>query len=155
MILLKRLLPNILLNKKVTKNGEQGFVLVMVIMFLAMFMVLGTMLMYKITTTVKMSGINKMGIMRFQGAEGGAIAVASYMSKYKRTDTPQDILVTGDYSVTTKVLGDTISYPIGFASMWKGVNMQINSVSPPAPNDKTEIEMVVFVPISPVGYGNE
>lgn len=96
-----------------------------------------------------------MGMVRFQGAEGGAIAVASYMSKYKRTDTPLDILSTSEYTATTKVLGDTISYPVGFSSLWKGVNMQINSMSPPVPNDKTEIEMVVFIPISPVGYGNE
>lgn len=142
-------------NKDDNTLNERGFVLISVIMFLAMFMVLAMMLMYKITSTVKISGLNKMGMVRFQGAEGGAIAVASYMSKYKRTDTPLDILSTSEYTATTKVLGDTISYPVGFSSLWKGVNMQINSMSPPVPNDKTEIEMVVFIPISPVGYGNE
>lgn len=143
------------MNKNDHKDYERGFVLISVIMFLALFMVLATMLMYKITSTVKISGLNKAGLTRFQGAEGGAIAVASYMSKYKRTDTPLDILSTSEYTAITKVLGDTISYPVGFSSLWKGVNMQINSMSPPVPNDKTEIETVVFIPISPVGYGNE
>ena len=138
------------------RGNEQGFVLISVILFLVIFMILGMTLMYKITATVKVSGLNKLGMIRFQGAEGGAIAVASYMSKYRGTNVPQDILqpATGEYSATAQVLGDSISYPLGYSSLWRGVNMQINSVSPPAPNDKTEIETVVFIPLTPIGYGN-
>ncbi len=153
--MLKRLRLYLLRNKIINHKNEQGFVLIGVIMFLVMFMVLGMMLMYKITSTVKISGLNKLGMMRFQGAEGGAIAVASYMSKYRATDIPLDVLSTNEYTVTTKVLADSISYPVGYSTLWRGVNMQINSVSPPVPNDTTEIETVVFVPLTPIGYGNE
>lgn len=141
-------------------HNDDGFVLITVILFLAIFAVLSMTLLYKITSTIKISGINKAGTMRFHGAEGGAIAAASYMAKYKRTDIPQDLLETPEYRVETRVLGDTIRYPIGFSSLWKGATIQVNSVSVPpttAPADSptSEVELVVFVPISPVGYGNE
>jgi len=141
--------------KRKKANSEEGFVLITVILFLALFAVLSMTLLYKITSTIKISGVNKTGMMRFHGAEGGAIAAAAYMSKYKRTDIPLDLLVTPDYTVTTRVLGDTIRYPVGFSSLWKGATIQINSISPPSGSDTSEVEMVVFVPISPVGYGNE
>lgn len=136
-------------------NNDDGFVLLTVILFLAIFMILSMTLLYKITSTIKISGINKTGTIRFHGAEGGAIAAAAYMSKYKRTDIPLDLLETPDYTITTRVLGDTIRYPVGYSSLWKGATIQINSVSPPAGVRTSEVEMVVFVPISPVGYGNE
>ena len=151
----KRFLKAFLPGRERGHPKEGGFVLISVILFLAMFMVLGTLLMYKMLATVKLSGVNKLELARFQGAEGGAIAVSSYMAKYQRTDVPLDILSTAEYTVTTKVLGDTIAYPIGFSSLWKGVNVQLNSVSPPKPNDKSEVEMVVFIPSAPEGYGNE
>ena len=138
-----------------TKPNEQGFVLITVVLFMALFAILGLMLMYKVTLTTKASGLTKMGMVRFQGAEGGALAVASWMAKYKRTDVPVEVIKTGNYSATVVPLGNTIRYPVGYSTMWKGADIRINSVSPPAPNDKSEVEMVVFIPLSPVGYGNE
>jgi len=142
--------------KKCTKmKNEQGFVLITVIMFLAVFMVLGFLLLYQITSTIKISGLSKMEMFRFHGAEGGALSVVSYMAKYKETNPPADVLKTGAYEAVVVPLGDTIRYPVGFTSLWKGVDMKINSVSPPKPADTSEVEMVVFIPITPVGYGNE
>ena len=119
-------------------------------MFMMLFMILGMVLMYKVTATVKMSGIHKTGLMRFQGAEGGAIAVASYMSKYRQTNIPQDVLATSQYTATTQVLGDTMMYPLGYSTLWRGSNVKINAVSS---DGKNEIETVVFVPLMPLGYG--
>lgn len=144
----------ILSAERFTKeNNEQGFVLITVILFLAIFMILSFTLLYKITSTIKISGITKMGMARFHGAEGGALSVASYMAKYKETNVPLDVLETENYRVVATPLGDTIRYPVGYSTMWKGVTVKINSVSKPV--ESSEVEMVVFVPVSPVGYGNE
>jgi hypothetical protein len=144
----------ILSAERLTKeNNEQGFVLITVILFLAVFMILSFTLLYKITSTIKISGITKMGLVRFHGAEGGALSVASYMAKYKETNVPLDVLETENYRVVATPLGDTIRYPVGYSTMWKGVTVKINSVSKPV--ESSEVEMVVFVPVSPVGYGNE
>jgi hypothetical protein len=143
------------INKCPKMKNEKGFILITVIMFLAVFMVLGFMLLYKITSTVKISGLSKIEMYRFHGAEGGALSVVSYMAKYRETNPPADVLKTGEYEVDVVPLGDTIRYPVGFTSLWKGADMKINSVSPPKPADTSEVEMVVFIPITPVGYGNE
>jgi hypothetical protein len=130
-------------------------VFVTVLLFLFIFMILGLMMMYKITSTIKISGITKVGMTRFHGSEGGAISVAAYMTKYKETNVPPTILKTAQYEATVTPLGNTIRYPVGYASLWKGADIQINSVSPPRPNDTSEVETVAFVPLTPVGYGNE
>ena len=88
-MLSKQLVHNRLCCTNGGAGDERGFVLISVIMFMMLFMILGMVLMYKVTATVKMSGIHKTGLMRFQGAEGGAIAVASYMSKYRQTNIPE------------------------------------------------------------------
>jgi len=137
------------------KGEERGFILVTVILYLAILMVLSYLLLYKINSTMKIATNARSGIAAFEGAEGGAIAVASYMAKFKMTNVPQDVLVTSSYRATIEVLGDSINYPVGFSSLWKRTNVKINSVSPPPPNDRSEVEMVVFVPTTPVGYGNE
>lgn len=154
MQILKRQIRKIFsVERFVKKNNEKGFVLITVILFLAIFMALSFTLLYKITSTIKISGITKTGLVRFHGAEGGALSVASYMAKYKETNVPLDVLETENYKVTSTPLGDTIRYPIGYSTMWKGVTVKIDSVSKPV--ESSEVEMVVFIPVSPVGYGNE
>ncbi|MBI4687385.1 MAG: hypothetical protein HY756_06350 [Nitrospirae bacterium] len=111
--------------------------------------------MYTITSTVKTSGLLTMESKRYYGAEGGILSVAAFMTFYKRTDAPKDVTETNTFTATTLYLGDTVRYPIGYSTLWKGADVRINSQSPPPPNDMKEVEAVVFIPVAPAGYGNE
>jgi hypothetical protein len=142
-----------IISKKHIK--EQGFILVTVLLLLVLITLIGFTLSYKIISTIKISGLTKMGMVRFYGAEGGTLSVTAYMTNFKRTDAPLDVTLTSFFKANIKVLGDTIRYPVGYGTLWKGADIQINSVSPPPPNDRSEVEAVVFIPVSPVGYGNE
>ncbi len=142
------------MGEKNTGKDQQGMVLVLVLMLLVLFTAMGILLMYMVTSTIKSSGLLRMEETRFYGAEGGVLAVTAYMTQYHRTDAPEDITNSTTYQTTVTYLGQTINYPIGYSTLWKGANVKINSVSPPA-NSTAEIEAVVFIPVSPVGYGNE
>lgn len=135
--------------------GQKGIALVTVMIFMLIFLLLGAMLMYTITSTVKTSGLLTQASKRYYSAEGGILSVAAYMTVYKRTDAPKDILETDTFTATTLYLGDTVRYPTGYSTLFKGADIRINSQSPPPPNDIKEVEAVVFIPTAPVGYGNE
>ena len=141
-------------GEKNTCKNQQGMVLVLVLMLLLLFTAMGILLMYMVASTIKSSGLLKTEKTMFYGAEGGVLAVTAYMTQYHRTDAPEDITNSTTYQATITYLGDTIAYPKGYSTQWKGANVKIDSVSPPT-NSTAEIEAVVFIPIAPVGYGNE
>jgi len=153
----KRALKYVSVERGKGWKNERGFLLVSTLLFLALFTILGMMLMYKVTSTIKISGLSRMEMTRFHGAEGGALSVAAYMTQYRRTDPPEDVTITDtrEFEAGVTLLGDSIRYPVGYSTLWKGGDVQINSVSPPTPDDKSEVELAVFIPVSPVGYGNE
>ncbi len=141
---------------------QRGIALVTALLFLLVFSIMAVMLVYMITSTVKTSGLLRLEAERFYGAEGGVLSVLGYMTLYKRTDAPRDITDPctiptdmGCFKVTTLFLGETVRYPVGYSTLWKGADVKINSVSPPPPDDKAEVEVVAFIPTAPVGYGNE
>jgi hypothetical protein len=140
---------------KLMELKEDGIALVIAILFLFIFSIMGAMLMYTITSTVKSSGLLSLEASRYYSTEGGVLSVISYMTLYKRVDVPKDVTDSDTYSVSTLNLGQTVRYPVGYSTLWKGVDVRINSKSPPPPNDKKEIEAVAFIPTAPVGYGNE
>jgi hypothetical protein len=88
--------------------------------------------------------------LHFQGADGGIYAVTGWMYFYKRADVPKEVANTNSYSVEVKLLSNTMRYPAGYSSAWKGFDARLNSSS-----NSVEIEAVVFVPVAPAGYGNE
>lgn len=139
-----------------TFRNQQGMVLVLVLMMLLLFTAMGILLMYMVASTIKSSGLLKSEEIQFYGAEGGVLAVTAYMTVYHQGTAPEDITTQASYYATTTPLGQTIAYPIGYSTQWKGFNMKINSVSPPPPAASTSaIEAVVFIPVAPAGYGNE
>jgi hypothetical protein len=133
---------------------QQGMIMVLVLMLLLLFTAMGILLMYMVASTIKSSGLLKTEETRFYGADGGVLAVTAYLTQYHRTDAPADITSSTNYQATITYLGQTITYPIGYSTLWKGANVKINSVSPPT-NSTAEIEAVVFIPVAPAGYGNE
>jgi hypothetical protein len=139
----------------VRKLGDDGIALVTSLIFMLLFTVMGMTLIYSITSTVKASGLLIKDSQRYYGAEGGVLSVAAYMTFYKRTDAPRDITDSDTFIATTLYLGETVRYPVGYSTLWKGADVRINSKSPPTPNDIKEVEAVVFIPTTPVGYGNE
>lgn len=88
--------------------------------------------------------------LQFQGADGGIYAVAGWMYYYKRADVPKEVAHTDSYTVNVRLLANTVHYPAGYSSAWKGFDARLNSAS-----NSTEVEAVVFVPVAPAGYGNE
>jgi hypothetical protein len=144
----------------IKKLGENGIALVTSLIFMLLFTIMGMMLMYMVTSTVKASGLLIKDSQRYYGAEGGVLSVAAYMTFYKRTDAPKDITDPDpdkpySFKATTLYLGETVRYPVGYSTLWKGADVRINSQSPPPPNDIKEVEAVVFIPTTPVGYGSE
>ena len=137
------------------RHGERGMILVTTLLFLLLFTVMGSMLLYMITSSVKISGLTALESTRFYGTEGGVLAVAAYMTLYRRTDPPNDILNTPAYATNVTFLATTIRNAPGYASLWKGMDVQINSKSPAPPADLNEVEAIVFIPNAPIGYGNE
>jgi hypothetical protein len=118
------------------------------IMFLLLVLAIGV---YKLIS-LNLKGITeeKKEFLRFQGADGGVYAVAGWMYYYKRFDLPKEVTETSSYKAQVRVLANTVRYPEGYSSLWKGFDARINSKS-----DNLEVEAVVFVPVAPAGYGNE
>jgi len=146
-------------GNRISARNQRGAVMVLVLMLLLLFTAMGLLLMYMITSTVKSSGLLRSEEAGFYGAEGGVLAIAAYMTAYHRTDFPINELQSllpgaGAWSATYTPLGPTIMYPVGYSTLWTGVSEQIDGVSPPT-NSTSEVEAVVFIPVSPVGYGNE
>lgn len=133
---------------------EKGVALITVSIFMALMLVLGLMALHMSSTDIKTSGTMRQEISNFYGADGGIFAVSGWMTLYKRTDLPAEVLATSDYAATFAIMGNSIRDAEGYSVQWKGMNVKINSQSPPA-NPVSEVEAVVFVPVAPVGYGNE
>ena len=144
--------------------------LVVTLMLLLVFSVMGVMLMYSITSTVKSSGLLSQEAFSYYGTVGGVFAVAGYMTLFKTQFVPEDILnptnavmsnQTGEsnYSATTHILGSTVRNPVGYSTLWVGLDVLVTSVSPPLAQQVNgvhkEVDAVVFIPNAPVGYGNE
>jgi len=118
------------------------------IMILLLLLALGV---YKLIS-YNLKGVveEKKEFLHFQGADGGVYAVAGWMYYYKRVDVPREVTETSSYKAQVKVLENTVRYPEGYSSLWKGFDARINSQS-----GGVKVEAVVFVPVAPAGYGNE
>jgi hypothetical protein len=156
--------------------GQRGMALVVTLMLLLVFSVMGVMLMYSITSTVKSSGLLSQEAFSYYGTVGGVFAVAGYMTLYKTQFVPEDILnpstgtvydnatlvkqtAASNYSASTQILGPTVRNPVGYSTLWVGLDVLVKSVSPPLAQQVNgvhkEVDAVVFIPNAPVGYGNE
>jgi len=129
---------------------RKGSVLVVVLMIMVLLMILGISISRMITSNIKGLSQQKGEFFQFQGADGGIYAVAGWMYFYKRADVPREVTNTDSYSVSITVLSNTVRYPEGYSSAWKGFDAKLDSIS-----NSTEIEAVIFVPVVPAGYGNE
>ncbi len=129
---------------------RKGSVLVVVLMIMVLLMILGISISRMITSNIKGLSQQKYETLQFQGADGGIYGVAGWMYFYKRADVPKEVTDTDSYSVSITVLSNTVRYPEGYSSAWKGFDAKLDSVS-----NSTEIEAVIFVPVVPAGYGNE
>lgn len=139
------------------KKNEDGVALIIVLISLAILIVLGFMLVQMTSMNVRTSVEARSGLERFYGAEGGIFSVASWMTFYRRFDLPEDVTNPqnpASYQAILRVLAETIRYQPGFSALWKGSDVLINSKAPPD-NPRAEIEAVAFIPVAPVGYGNE
>lgn len=136
------------------RKNETGMALIIVLIFLIILVILGFMLVRMTSLNIKTSREAIEGFERFYGAEGGVFSVSGWMTFYKRFDLPRDVLKTMGYDAEARVLEQRVRYQPGYSALWKGADVLVNSKSPPD-NPKAEIEAVVFIPVAPVGYGNE
>ncbi|MFQ5559643.1 MAG: hypothetical protein ACE5FU_03520 [Nitrospinota bacterium] len=135
-------------------KAKEGIALITVLMFMTTMAIFGFMLLDMSMSNIKTGNVLEDEMSRFYGADGGVHAVAGWMTLYKRTDTPAEVLVTNDYTATSTIMGATVRDAEGYSVQWKGMNVLIQSQSPPV-NPTSTIESIIFVPIAPVGYGNE
>ena len=129
---------------------RKGSVLLIVLILALIIFAVSLSVSKFITLNFKSLSYEKLETLHFLGAEGGIYAVSGWMYFYKRVDIPKEVAHTDSYDVKVNILKNTIRYPVGYASLWKGFDVKLNSYS-----NETEIEAVVFVPVAPVGYGNE
>ena len=139
---------------------ERGFILPTVILFIAIITLIAFTLSYRLISTTKLSGISKSGTVYFYGAEGGCLSAAAYMTQYRVTVAPSNVLTDatslfpGTFSVNIYPLASTVRPPIGFSTLWTGSDIRENCVSLPQPSN-SQVEVLVFVPIAPAAYMNE
>ena len=131
---------------------EHGFVLVTVLLLLFLFTAMGMASLAGIKATIKSTGLLRQDTIRFYQADGGTLAVFGYMTAFKRTDIPSEIKHTSDYDVVIRVFGQSVRYPAGYSTLWKGADVKAVSTSK---DGLAEIESIAFIPTSPAGYGNE
>jgi hypothetical protein len=134
------------------KSDKEGFVLITVLLLLFLFTAMGMSSLSGILATIKSSGMLRMDTIRYYQADGGALSVFGYMTAYKRTDVPREVKSTTDFDVRVKVFGQSVRYPEGFSTLWKGADIKAVSASK---DTLAEIEAIAFIPTSPAGYGNE
>ena len=135
-----------------TKSNQDGFVMVTAMLMLFLFTAVGLASMESIKSTVKSSGLLRMDTLRYYEADGGVLSTFGYMTAYKRTDVPSEVKHTGAFDVSVDVIGESVRYPPGFSTLWKGADVKATSVSK---DTFAEIEAIAFIPTSPAGYGNE
>ncbi len=133
---------------------EKGVAIVTVMMFMFIMLALGSTMLHMTTANMKTSGALKNEIIRFYSADAGIFAISGWMTLYRRTDVPGEVLQTDYYTATASIMGDTVRDIPGYSVQWKGMDVLINSQSPVV-NPSSEIEATVFIPVAPVGYGNE
>lgn len=138
-------------------HEQQGFVLITVLMILLLFTTLGLSTLYSVRSNIQGSGNLRVDSFGFYSADGGAVSVLGYMTAYKTTTVPREVKKPKDspFEVVIEVLGESVRYPAGFSTLWKGSDVRENAYAPNQANARSEIELVAFVPTSRAGYGNE
>ena len=132
------------------KRNKKGIVLITVLFFMVILLGLAITISKIITLNFKGITAQNQEFIQFENADGGIYAVAGWMYFYKRADVPEEVARTNSYNVNVTILSNTVRYPIGYSTAWKGFLAKMNSSS-----NSTEIESVIFVPVAPAGYGNE
>jgi hypothetical protein len=105
-----------------------------------------------IKSAVKSSGLLRHDSRRYYQADGGILSVIGYMTAFKRTDVPNAVKHSQDFNAEISVFGQSLRYPAGFSTLWKGADVKTVSTSK---DGLSEIEAIAFIPTSPSGYGNE
>ena len=144
----------IMISKRIQYRGtdDGGFVLVTVLLLLFLFTAMGMASLAGIKSTIKSTGLLRQDTIRYYQADGGALAVFGYMTAVKRTDIPSEVKHTADYDVAIRVFGQSVRYPAGYSTLWKGADVEAVSTSR---DGFAVIESIAFIPTSPAGYGNE
>jgi len=137
---------------KTDNEPQSGFVLLTMLLLLFLFTAMGIASLAGIKSTVKSSGMLQRDTIRYYETDGGILSVFGYMTAFKRTDVPSEVKHTSVYDVTFTVFGESVRYPPGFSTLWKGADVKAVSVSK---DNLAEIEAIAFIPTTPAGYGNE
>ncbi len=135
---------------KLKRKRNKGIVLITVLLFMVILLGLALTVAKIITLNYKGLTAQNQEFIQFEGADGGIYAVAGWMYFYKRADVPLEVAKTHTYYVEVNILANTVRYPKGYSTAWKGFLAKMNSSS-----KSTEVESVIFVPVAPAGYGNE
>lgn len=138
--------------RKENKKDSEGFVLLTVLFLLMLFTAIGLASLASIKSSVRASGMLRLDTIRYYQADGGVLSVIGYMTAYKRTDVPNGVKHTNDFDAAVTVFGESVRYPPGFSTLWKGADVKTVSTSK---DGFAEIEAIAFIPTSPAGYGNE
>jgi len=147
-------------NKMKDENtsGSEGFVLLTVSLLLFLFTAMGLASLVSIQSSVKSSGLLRLDTIRYYQADGGVLSVIGYMTAFKRTDIPSAVKHTAAFDVVVTVFGQSVRYPPGFSTLWKGADVKTVSTSKAVSASNAGaavIEAIAFIPTSPAGYGNE
>jgi len=138
--------------KKSEAYRKKGYILVSTLIIILVLMIVGSYIAYILSLNFRVASYMKKEFIFFSGADGGVFAVAGWMAYYRRSDVPREVTDTRFFSVNYKVLIHTVRYPEGYRLAWKGMDVRLNSRSK---NGATEVESIVFIPLSPANYGNE
>lgn len=129
---------------------RKGSALIVVLFIVSLLLLLAIGVSKLLVSNIKTQVKEREAFIQFQNADGGIYAVAGWMYIYRRFDVPREITDTETYKVRFSILKNTVRYPVGYSSAWLGFDVRLNSSS-----ETKEVESVIFVPVTPVGYGNE
>lgn len=140
---------------KIKKN--KGIALITVMVLLVIMTILGLAVLNLSTIQIRGGSAVRKAVASSISAGSGIFAVSGWMVKNRSADVPKEIKIkSGEYETYISVLDPNAVLKLpGYSTKWRGMVVRVNSSSPNQANEIARIEGIVFVPVTPVGYGNE
>ena len=140
---------------KIKEN--KGIALITVMVLLVIMTILGLAVLNLSTIQIRGGSAVRKAVESSISAGSGIFAVSGWMVKNRSADVPKEIKIkSGEYETYISVLDPNAVLKLpGYSTKWRGMVVRVNSSSPNQANEIARIEGIVFVPVAPVGYGNE
>jgi len=140
---------------KIKEN--KGIALITVMVLLVIMTILGLAVLNLSTIQIRGGNAVRKAVESSISAGSGIFAVSGWMVKNRSAGVPKEIKIkSGEYETYISVLDPNAVLKLrGYSTKWRGMVVRVNSSSPNQANEIARIEGIVFVPVAPVGYGNE